>query len=50
MTIVERLRKEAEAENCVPLTPLLNAAAEHIESLEQQLENVRKVCEGVLKR
>jgi len=41
MTIVDRLRVAAEQESCVPLTPLLNAAANHIESLEQQLSDVR---------
>lgn len=41
MTIVERLQREAEEENCVPLTPLLNAAADHIERLEKQIELLR---------
>jgi hypothetical protein len=41
MIISERLRKEAESEKCVPLTPLLNAAADHIERLEKQIELLR---------
>lgn len=41
MSISERLRKEAREENCVPLTPLLNAAADHIDRLEEQNKMLR---------
>jgi hypothetical protein len=43
MTLAERLRKEAESERCVPLTPLLNAAADHIERLEKQIDSLREM-------
>jgi hypothetical protein len=42
MTLVERLREEAQREECVPLTPLLNAAADQIERLEAQLFEARR--------
>jgi hypothetical protein len=42
MTLVERLRAEAEQEMCVPLTPLLRAAADQIERLEAQLLEARR--------
>jgi hypothetical protein len=35
MTIVERLRKEAKDTECTPITPLLNAAADHIVRQEE---------------
>lgn len=43
MTIAERLRMEADEDQCVPLTPLLNAAADHIERLEDQLGSLRRL-------
>ena len=43
MTIAERLRMEADEDQCVPLTPLLNAAADHIERLEDQMASLRRL-------
>ena len=44
MKIEERLRREADAcdvECCVPLVPLLRAAADQIERLEHDLQKLR---------
>ena len=44
MKIEERLRREADAcaaECCVPLVPLLRAAADQIERLEYELQQPR---------
>ena len=40
MTIVERLRKEARDTECTPVTPLLNAAADHIERQEEMYKKL----------